>query len=100
MSSTTPRVDLAADLRRRAGVDPADGDAPEHQPAAPADVSAAERQRIIAAERSGAVEVLKACDLAGRPDLAHNLVTSGASLSNALETLAHARRTARGPGRA
>jgi hypothetical protein len=96
MADPTPRVDLAADMRRRAGMDPADA-APEQQPAAAAD---AERDAIVADERQRAIGIINAAELAGRQDLASDLISGPGSVGDAVRALEKARRTARGPGRA
>lgn len=81
------RVDLSADMRRRAGLPPDDGERQPDEPEQPSGLSPAERERAVAAERSRCVEVIRACQLAGKQDLAGQMISSGKSLGDVVQAL-------------
>jgi hypothetical protein len=92
----TDRINLADDMRRRAGMGPDDI---EQVPAAGTSLSAAERE-VVVAERQRAILIIAACSVAGRQDLASDLIAGGAPLGDVLRTLGRAKPTPRGTGRA
>ena len=87
------RINLAAEMRDRAGLPP---DA-EHQPAAAADAD--DSRRLVAIERQRCTEILRACALAQRPDLGCEMIESGKTVGEVVQAL-NARGAARRLGRA
>lgn len=92
------RADLVADARRRAGLPPED---PEQQPQAHEFAEAEiEIARAVDAERRRALDIMRACAMAGRQDLAADLIAGGQPLGQVVRQLERARGTGRGASRA
>lgn len=82
------RIDLASEMRERAGVQPGQATA------AAVGASAPDYKNIIAQERRRALDILEACRLIDRPDLAAGHVASGKPLGEVIAALERQQRRA------